>query len=243
MKVALMLHGLVGSMKGKHFQKQGGTNDVLKHSYEFNKKNIIDQYDTDVFIHCWNDDLKQSIEDLYNPAISIIEPQKDFEIPSWINAEKNRAFAHLSRWYSFKMAAAYCEMQYRLMGSRYDVYLIQRFDLIWNVIPEFPTINGIYVGKSTLNPAVEWSDRWFAFSSLDDLRKFATLYDNLEHYMKNKDMLPSSKQYGGISSHYLTKFHAKQYGLEPHFKYTFGGYGQSPNDYNEVRRQISGDDS
>lgn len=244
-KVALLLHGLVGSMEGKHYQNKGGADTVLQHSYDHNKEFILDQYNTDVFIHSWNVDLKDQIQQLYNPKWMYLERQVQFKIPEYIRAKKDRIFAHLSRWYSFKQVAKKAYEVSQTQGS-YDFYLIQRFDLVWNTVPDFPTrMPGtvIWVGNSTLNRNVEWSDRWFAFTDPQSLQAFSTLYDDIPKYMGPTGDFQSDKQYGGISSHFLTKHHAQQVQLYPEFKYNFGGYGQKPNDYNEVRRQYGKDDN
>ena len=55
-------------------------------------------------------------------------------------------------------------------STDYDYVLVQRFDLVWNLTPDFYSLNPekFYVGKPHilngkfgLNPSKEWSDRWF----------------------------------------------------------------------------------
>lgn len=245
-KVALCFHGLVGSMQGKHYQLQGGSDKVLELSYKHNRENILDQYDTDVFYHTWSTECEEQIEDLYKPALGFSCSQIDFDIPGYIKADKDRAFAHLSRWFSFSTVIRDCLSVYQIYGNPDIIYthvLVQRWDLCWNVIPAFETMNPEYfwVGNSTLNINKEWSDRWFC-SSVENMKNFSTLFNKIPDYMKPEGTLPSKKQYKGISSHFLSKHHAEQLGLQPKFKYNFGGYNQKPNHYNEVRRQYGKDD-
>lgn len=249
MKIALCLHGLVGSIKGKNHQMLGGSDIVLQKSFEHNKKYILDKYDCDVFVHSWSTELKDEIEKLYQPKKSIIEKQIQFSIPDYIKANKERAFAHLSRWYSFYKAVDLVDDYLRenarienfgyISQNYYDHVIVQRFDLCWNIIPDFENMDPKYlwVGKSSLDINKEWSDRWF-FTSFENMKKFSTMTYRWEQYMGKNGTLPSSKQYGGLSSHYLVKHHAEQLGLEPRFKYNFGGYGVKPDDYNEVRRMM-----
>lgn len=243
MKVALCLHGLVGSIKGKNSEMAGGGDDVLRLSYGHNQ-HIIDINNADVFVHSWSTEFKDKINALYAPKSSLIEEQIQFELPDYIKSKPSRVFAHLSRWYSYKKVVELLRTYEEQNNIKYDYVLVQRFDLVWNAIPEFDlmNVNNLYVGKSTLNSNTEWSDRWFIANS-DNMEKFATLYDNIYEYMKPGGELPSNKQYGGISSHYLTRFHAKKLGLTEEFMYNFGGYKQQPNDYNEVRRQYYGNDN
>lgn len=246
MKIALCLHGLVGSIKGKNHQLMGGSDIVLQKSFEHNKKYLLDKWDVDVFVHSWSTELKDEIEELYKPKRSLIEEQIQFKIPDYIKSNENRIFAHLSRWYSYwkvvDLVYEYADKQQPNPFSYYDHVLVQRFDLCWNVTPAFNEMNDNYlwVGKSGLNTDQEWSDRWFS-SNLENMEKLSILTEKWEEYMGKGGSFPSSKQYGGLSSHFLVKHHAEQMGLEPKFKYMFGGHGRKPNDYSEVRRQYYGD--
>jgi len=241
MKIALCLHGLVGSIKGKNQDLLGGSEKVLEHSFEHNSKYILGP-DVDVFVHSWSTELEQEIMNLYHPKKALIEPQIEFEVPSFIKSEYRRAFSHLSRWHSYKEVTR-LKSEYETENNfKYDFVLVQRFDLCWNRAIEFDILkqDKLYGGYGGLDIAREWSDRWF-LSSSDIADKFATLYDCIPTYMQEHGSLPSSKQYAGISSHFLTKHHADQLELQAEFKYTFGGYGAQPDDYNEVRRMYYGD--
>lgn len=246
MKLALCLHGKVGGITGKHMHNDVSNLEVLKLAYKHNKEFIFDKYDVDVFIHSWSTDLADDIVDLYNPKRHHIEPQIQFEVPTYIKSAYDRAFAHLSRWYSFAevvdMVDEYIQIS-KLEDEviEYDHVIVQRFDLCWNVVPDFKTMdsNYLWVGNSTLDSNKEWSDRWFS-SNLDNMMKFSKLFDKIPEYMQGP--CPSSIQYGGISSHKLSKFHADIVNIPAKFKYNFGGYSQKPNHYNEVRRQYFGDE-
>lgn len=241
MRIALCLHGLVGSTRGKNGDLLGGSDEVLNLSFKHNKDYILSS-NVDVFVHSWSTELEQDILQKYQPKKHLIEPQIEFEVPAYIKADSKRAFNHLSRWYSYKEAVR-LKSEYETENNfKYDFVLVQRFDLCWNRSIEFNTFtqDKLYGGYGDLNIAREWSDRWFASSS-DIADKFASLYDCFDRYMSTGGSLPSSKQYAGISSHFLTKHHAEQLGLEVEFKYNFGGYGTKPDDYNEVRRMYYGD--
>jgi hypothetical protein len=242
MKIALCLQGLVGSIKGKNCQMIGGGDKVLEISYKHNKKHLLDLNKVDTFIHSWSTELKDDMIKKYNPKSYIIEPQIEFKIPPYIKSDSSRAFAHLSRWYSYKKVVELVN-EYELLNKfEYDLILVQRFDLIWNVDINFKNIDPFYfyVGKSSLNPSQEWSDRWF-LSNSSNMKSFSLLYDNISKYMGKNGDLPSNSQYAGISSHFLTRHHAKKQNLKEKFMFNFGGYGSTPNDYNEVRKQYYND--
>jgi len=241
MKIALCLHGLVGSIKGKNQDLLGGSDKVLDISSTHNHKFIIDK-NTDVFVHSWSTELEKQIIDIYSPKNHLIEEQIEFNVPDYIKSKESRGFSHLSRWYSYKEVLKLKSSYENLKGFKYDFVLVQRFDLCWNISPAFHDFDSskLYVGKSALNPNKEWSDRWFIANS-NNSDKFGSLYDEIPSYMGPGGSLPSNLQYAGISSHFLTRHHAIKLNLDPVFLYNFGGYGVKPDDYNEVRRMYYGD--
>jgi hypothetical protein len=93
----------------------------------------------------------------------------------------------------------------------------------------------LYAGKCSLNPNVELSDRWF-FADPKTLQKFASLYDLIPEYMK-PGRLDSSKQYGGISSHRMCRYHVNQMKMPVELVFNYGEVNRKPNDFSEVRRQ------
>lgn len=242
MKIALCLHGLVGSITGKHCSLLGGSDEVLRKSYEHNKKLLLDK-DIDVFVHSWSTECTNDILSLYNPKKCVIEPQIQFEVPDYIKSDYKRAFAHLSRWYSFKKAVELKTSYESGMNFTYDLVLVQRFDLCWNVSIDFNTFSPLKLTVGTgphLNTSREWQDQWFIANS-ENINKLASLYDMIPVYMGPDGAFTSNKQYAGISSHFLVRHHALNLGLDPEFKYSYG-YRGSKNDYTEVRRQYYGED-
>ena len=233
MKVALCLHGRVGSMSGKTYSKDSDSNKALELSAQHTKVNLLDD-NVDVFIHSWSLDSKEELLKNYLPKRYIIEKQKHFDIPNYIKADNERAFAHLSRWYSFYESVK-LKSQYEEDNSfKYDLVLCQRFDICWDTKVDFTSFDSskFYLGNSNLNPKVEWDDRWCITNS-SDMDKFSSLYYKLEEYMGPDGELKSDKQYAGISSHFLICYHANKLGLEEKFKYTY------QKDYDVTRQKYS----
>lgn len=75
MKIALCISGILGGASGRN-----GVGGTIHPSVGFDFWNhaIIDKWDTDVFIHSWSTEAKNSITNLYKPKKCIIEPQKQF---------------------------------------------------------------------------------------------------------------------------------------------------------------------
>jgi len=85
MKLAICLFGNIGVISSA---SQRGNIDLLNESskastppkigYEGFKKNFIDNYETDIFIHSWSEDSKDLLCKIYKPKAFLFEPQKVF---------------------------------------------------------------------------------------------------------------------------------------------------------------------
>ena len=98
MKVALCLYGLIGSDRGKSYDKKGGTDKVLKGCFDSFKNHIIDKNQVDVFFHTWDQSFEKELVEKYKPKAYKTEPQKIFY--ATVPGHSKRVQAHYSRWYS-----------------------------------------------------------------------------------------------------------------------------------------------
>ena len=80
MKAALCLYG--------YFDCLTDTTSKGMDGYEHIKKNILNKVDTDVFIHSWQPELKDFLENLYEPKLIKSEPQIDFLLRPFANQIK-----------------------------------------------------------------------------------------------------------------------------------------------------------
>ena len=248
MRIELCFHGLIGGVRGKNMEvnpafstEDGGSATVLGTSYKHNKKNIINcNENIDVFVHSWSYDIENEINNLYKPKLMLAEKQIMFKVPDYIRSSSKRAFAHFSRWYSFKKVVE-LKRQYEIDNNIiYDFVLVQRFDLLWNIQVLFDNLKKdiFYIGNSKLNPKVEISDRWF-ISNSKDMDRFSMLYDLIPEYML-PGRFDSSKQWSGISRHSLCRYHLEQLGIEEEIKFNYGPpAGSLPNDFNSVEPMLS----
>jgi hypothetical protein len=124
MKIALCLHGLFNSTQDKNSDGFNG--------YLYIKKNILNIFDTDVFVHSWESDKKQLIDTLYQPKASIFEPQKDFsELIKERELDKLQGCPRspqsvLSHLYS---VTEVMKLPHQQTGVKYDIIIKARFDL------------------------------------------------------------------------------------------------------------------
>jgi hypothetical protein len=196
MKIALCLHGLFNSKQDKYSDGFGGHTHIKKH--------ILDRFDTDVFIHSWEVDKKELIENIYHPKKAIFEPQKDFT-----DLIKERGLDRLegcprspqsvlSHLYS---VTEVMKLPHQQIGVKYDIIIKARFDLgrvnrntTGPHNPQFPYA----VQCINIQPEIEkdkiymanWNqfhmgpaDMWF-YGSPNIMLEFTSLFSFLDEQMK-----------------------------------------------------------
>jgi len=191
MKAALVLGGYFDSTKDSSSKGFDGFQHI--------KKNILEKIETDVFIHSWQPEIKNTLVDLYNPKSIISETQIDF---SHILSERNLYQKNLSFYenmgrlnsdrfshlYSFSKAFELVRNYEKKVEKDYDIVIKGRFDLgriNRNTSIEFPVqcinfdkdldmskIYFAYWNQLEYGPA----DMWWYSNSIN-MRKFANLYN------------------------------------------------------------------
>ena len=227
MKIALCLHGLVGTT-----DKYGsGTKPIpAKIGFQHFKKHVMDINDeVDVFIHTWSQDQQAHLKELYNPVSIVAEGQPQYiknqelkEIakqsmkdPTWtppVRHNLNRKQAIYCRWKSTQNVLNLVKES----GKQYDYVLLTRFDIAFLVDFVFKDYNpdkfyaqgpagGHFRGLELVN------DLWF-FANQENMMKFSTLFDNLEKekYLPHID-----------SNHELARRHLIETGLNEKVEYIF----------------------
>jgi hypothetical protein len=197
MKIALCLHGLFDSTQDVNSDGVNG--------YLYIKKNILNIFDTDVFVHSWEPDKNQLIDILYQPKKAIYEPQKDF---SELIEERGLDTLEgcprspqsvLSHLYS---VTEVMKLPHQQTGVKYDIIIKARFDLGMtnrNTTGPFNPLNpyavqcinlkGCYIEENKIYNA-NWNhfnlgpaDMWF-YGSPKVMHTFTKLYDELDEQMK-----------------------------------------------------------
>lgn len=187
MKIALCLSGQPRSFK------QG---------YEYHKKNLLDHYDVDVFIHTWMDspDL-QELSELYNPVVMVVEPKLIGNFDERFTNTPN-AIAHPPR---FTVAMFYsifksCELKTTHEISKrfvYDWVIKSRTDYALNIKLPFEELDNtkLYMPNCRMVPTRDFGNDQFAFGGSDVMNKRMAIYQNMEHFydqnvaMIGEDML------------------------------------------------------
>lgn len=198
MKIALCLHGLFSSTQDSTSSGFDG--------YEHIKKHILDKGDVDVFVHSWEEDKKELIEEMYHPVKSHYEEPKDFsdlikerELDLLKNTPRSPQSV-LSHLYSVSMAIRLPYQRYNVDGTKYDIVIKSRFDLgriNRSTSGPFNPINPFAVQCINFNTNIQtdtlymadWqhfhmgpADMWF-YGDWDTMSPFSSIIDSLKEDM------------------------------------------------------------
>ena len=174
MKIALCLSG-----QPRSFEK----------GYEYHKKNLLDHYDVDVFIHTWADSPGlEELFKLYDPVSVMVEqkPVGDFD-ERFTNTPN--AVVHPPR---FTVAMLYsifksCELKvaHELTNKfSYDWVIKSRTDYALNIKLPFEELDNtkLYIPNCRMVPTRDFGNDQFAFGGSDVMNKRMAIYQNMEHF-------------------------------------------------------------
>ena len=222
MKIALCLHGLVGTD-----DKYGHGKKIINYKIGFKhfKERVIDINDkVDVFFHTWSVDQESNLVSTYDPKSYKVEKQPQF-------SEDPRRQAIFCRWKSTKEVVDLVKNS----GENYDFILLTRFDIAMLVDFKFDEYDkDVFYAQGPPGPkkgSLELiNDLWF-FSNQDNMLQFANLYDHLgeQDYQPHID-----------SNHELARKHLIKTGLHDCLEYKFkrewtGAHGKLSSDTPLVR--------
>tara|TARA_R110002020_G_scaffold230745_1_gene441876 strand:- start:70 stop:867 length:798 start_codon:yes stop_codon:yes gene_type:complete len=197
MKIAVCLHGYFGTVS---------TGDMnTGYNSEKKIKKFLGDRDVDYFIHCWQPELEDTLQEMYSPKKLICEEQKDF-LPimeehnldqDWFDEGFNRnatMYVNAVIWRS--LSSLYTRSKaLELLEGEYDRVFTMRLD-IGNRGPDsvnFPHRFDFDSDEKYMY-SVYWEqlnhglgDMWFVCNQ-KDAEIMATVYDKaLEYYKKDSD--------------------------------------------------------
>ena len=153
MRSALCLFGKVGNTEDKSGYSKSDPR-ILEISSKKYKENVTDINNCEIFLHSWDTDLEKEILNHFSPKEFLIEDQKIFDIPEYVNAsgarnEKLRLQNHYSMWYSVKKSVELAIEHSKKNNFQYDIIMIGRFDQAWETKFDFLKLekNNFYTGK------------------------------------------------------------------------------------------------
>ena len=162
-KVALCMRGAVGltsmpSLECGDLYKSNNYIDYIK-CYKSIVKYIIlpnsNDYDFDIFCHCWNTDLESELSELYSPKKKLFEDNTPYndEINELISEQlygvNKGDFGGISNTISTKKSIELKEEYEKENNIKYDIVILYRYDvLLWKsmILSEYPNIHDtVYV--------------------------------------------------------------------------------------------------
>ena len=169
MKIALCFTG-----QARSFQK----------GFEYYKKNLLDVYDVDVYIHTWQFDGEEKLIELYEATKIITEPvlvtDADTKYTNTPNSQKYPPRFTYSALYSINE----CRMLMMSSGIEYDWVIKTRTDYALNVQIPFEELDNtkLYIPNCRMVPERDFGNDQFAFSSQSNMDKYMSTFQNMDKY-------------------------------------------------------------
>ena len=216
MKVAYLMSGVIGGLKGKNFEASDLS--IRKKIIEYTSKSHShlhqDNLEIDYYIYSWEPELKDTYNKFYNPKSIKCTDQIIFDMPSHFSnySDNPRIQAHYSRWFGALEVSKLC------MDSdiEYDLIVYARLDLCFekdvnlkSFDPQkFNISRPINLNNYNWPKNIEMIDHIF-ISNPSYMFKFMSLYNKINEYT-----LPGQcPQWKLISSHFLSVWHLNKINL------------------------------
>lgn len=176
MKIALCLSG-----QPRSFEK----------GFEYHKKNLLDHYDVDVFIHTWrdnNDDQLEQLMKLYNPTATMVESPLSEDYDTLYKNTPN-PIAHPPRYTVSMLYSMYKSCELKIVNEvetkqNYDWVVKSRTDYALNVKIPFEELEKgkVYIPNCRMVPERDFGNDQFAFGDSEVMNKRMSIYLNVNHY-------------------------------------------------------------
>ena len=203
MKIALCLHGLVGTD-----DKYGHGQKIINYKigYQHFKERVINVNDeVDVYFHTWSVDYEKKLKDIYEPVAYKVEKQPKFD-------DDARKQAIYCRWKSTKEVVDLVKES----GNNYNFILVTRFDIAFMTDFVFNDYNvEKFYAQGPPGPKKNnlelINDLWF-FANQKNMFEFSDLFHSLdkEEFQKHIN-----------SNHELARKHLIDCGLNDSVEYIF----------------------
>ena len=149
--------------------------------YEYYKRNLLNHYDVDVYIHTWKHKDENKLIDLYKPVAIEIEvpPVGDFDnkYTNTPNVQK-----HPPRFTNHMLYSIYKSSQ--LIKGEYDWVIKTRTDYALNTVIPFAELDNskLYIPNCRMVPERDFGNDQFAFGSQKTMMKYMSTYLNMDKY-------------------------------------------------------------
>jgi hypothetical protein len=153
----------------------------FKQGYEYYKRNLLDDYDVDVYIHTWKFSEQNDLVTLYKPKACEFElpPIGDFD-SKYTNTPNPQK--HPPRFTYRMLYSIYHSSQ--LIQGHYDWVIKARTDYALNIKIPFEQLNNtkLYIPNCRMVPERDFGNDQFAFGSQETMMKYMSTYVNVDKY-------------------------------------------------------------
>jgi hypothetical protein len=149
--------------------------------YEYYKRNLLDHYDVDVYIHTWHMDEGNELLHTYKPLDQVFEEppigEFDSKYTNTPNAERHPPRFTYRMLYSMYMCST-------LIHGDYDWVIKARTDYALNVKIPFEELDNtkLYIPNCRMVPERDFGNDQFAFGSKQTMMKYMSTFQNLDKY-------------------------------------------------------------
>lgn len=155
---------------------------AYKKSYEYYKKNLLDHYDVDIYIHTWTmPDGGQELLDLLKPKAYQFEDVPPCDANEKYTRTPNaRDYPPYNNWmqiYSMYKVS-------KLIEGHYDWVIRSRTDFALNRLIPFAELDNtkLYIPNCCPSPDRDTGNDQFAFSSQENMMKHMSVFEGLDEY-------------------------------------------------------------
>lgn len=166
----------------------------LEAGFEYHKRNLLDQYQVDVFVHSWHSTFDTKVLDLYKPVSYLYESPKFFEYnQKWSDIERRRDIGGwtprsiVSMWYSVYKSNELKSEYENKFNFKYDWVIRSRFDYALNIVIPFITLNSIplYLAAREEGSNDDHACDQFAFGNSDIMNIYSKIFKHVDEYYPN----------------------------------------------------------
>jgi len=168
--------------------------------FSYISKNLLSQYDVDVFIHTWyNPEVNyEELLDLYLPKSYTIDDPLTRQFANKYTRISNPRFPAYNTLSSFFSVfnSIFLKKKYELSnGIRYDAVVRCRFDMALNFVPDFNTMEPdiLYVPDDLMSIGNELISDHFAYGDTDVMDKYSTTFINSDSLYNNGVVMNSEE--------------------------------------------------
>lgn len=156
----------------------------FERGYEYYKRNLLDHYDVDVYIHTWEFPQKDELEILYHPHTMrteiLLDGNVDLRYTNTPNPIKHPPRFTYRMLYSMNRVKELVRMQ----PIKYDWIIKSRTDYALNVKIPFDTLDNtkLYIPNCRMVPERDFGNDQFAFGSSETMFKYMSTFQNIHKY-------------------------------------------------------------